>query len=62
MSKKSLSRGGIVTAAVLAINATLVLITQPFASTAPRGDRAGHVFVPTTVAIESRDETPAPTF
>jgi hypothetical protein len=63
MSKNSLVPRIINAAVFMAVGATLAVIFQPSPSTAARtSDRAGHVFVPTTVPIETRDETPAPTF
>jgi hypothetical protein len=63
MSNTSLSRRVINAAVFMAVGATLAMIFQPSSSTAARNvERTDHIFVPTTVAIEARDETPAPTF
>lgn len=61
MSKKSLGTRLIAAAILVSVSATLTLMSQPSAS--PRSpNQADHMFVPTQVALEARDEEPAPTF
>jgi hypothetical protein len=61
MSKKSLGTRLIAAAILVSVGATLTLMSQPSAS--PRSpNQADHIFVPTQVALQARDEEPAPTF
>ena len=61
MSKKSLGTRLIAAAILVSVGATLTLMSQPSAS--PRSpNQADHMFVPTKVASQARDEEPAPTF
>jgi hypothetical protein len=63
MSKKSLGTRLIAAAILVSVGATLALMSQPSASPTPRSpNQADHIFVPTQVALEARDEEPAPTF
>jgi hypothetical protein len=60
---QSLAPRALAAAVVIMLGATFALVSQPSASTAARtSDGGAHVFVPTPVAIEARDEASAPTF
>ncbi|HUQ28916.1 MAG TPA: hypothetical protein VM051_10000 [Usitatibacter sp.] len=63
MSKQSVLHRALGAALVIAVGFALVMMVQPRQSTAAlSSDGGAHMFVPTTVAIQSRDEAPAPTF
>jgi hypothetical protein len=62
MSKKSLGTRLLAAAILVSVGATLTLMSQPSASPRSSPNQADHIFVPTMVAIQARDEEPAPTF
>lgn len=63
MSNASLASRMLNAAVFMAVGATLAMIFQPSASTAARVQMSDHIFVPTTVALDSREQSPAaPTF
>ena len=63
MSKQTFLSRMLNAAVFMAVGATLAMIFQPSASTAARIEMSDHIFVPTTVALDSREQSPpAPTF